>query len=512
MISMKLSGAVLAMTMAAVTAFTTYAKPTCRLSPSCQPECKTSACDMCSGYIDADLDSIRSRIISDSVVTNFYNRYGDRMLRTPLVFNGYMSVRRFRPEIPSMIFEMRSSDYASDTLRYAGILTPEPVNPADLEEGDEVLELDVSRYGGVTAPGVRLSAEELKEMGELPEWFETALRAERLMRTLRYEYMLSHPREIAYASWEVPAPPTLPDEDYSFISFLQGLDLPQVDTEAAIIPEFEARRVNWLHLFSTGLHVSQAFVSNNWYQGGTSYMSLLFNFNWDVSLNTVFHPDLMFNSALSYKLAINSNPKGSLHKYSISQDQFQYNLKAGFKAWQKWFYSALVQFKTQFFNAYPADSPDMTAAFLSPAELNIGLGMTYATTGRNNSLKFAASISPISYNLKACMSDRIDKTPFNIAPGRHTHSEIGSNAELTLDWNITGNISWKSRLFLFTDYSYFLADWENTFNFNINKFLSTQLYVYPRFDSSSDNSTRWHHWMLKEILSLGVTYTFSTKP
>ncbi|MDE6294713.1 MAG: DUF3078 domain-containing protein [Muribaculaceae bacterium] len=469
-------------------------------------------CDVCAVCVTTDIDSVKNQIPSDTLVSSFYSQYGESMLRSPLVFSGYMSVRRFKPEVPVPVFEMRSSEYSSDSLRYAGILTREHINPEDLEEGDEVLELQASDIGIESSPEVRLSAEELKRMGELPGWFETALRAERLMRTLRYEYMLSHPRQIAYASWEVPAPPTLPDEDYSFISFLESLDLPQVDADAAILPEFEKRRVNWLHLFSTGLHVSQAFVSNNWYQGGTSYLSLLFNFNWDVTLNTVYHPDLMFNSSLSYKLAINSNPKGSLHKYSISQDQFQYNLKAGFKAWQKWFYSALIQFKTQFFNAYPADSPDMTAAFLSPAELNIGLGMTYATTGRNNSLKFAASISPISYNLKACMSNRIDKSQFNIAPGRHTHSEVGSNAELTLDWNITGNISWKSRLFLFTDYSYFLADWENTFNFNINKFLSTQLYVYPRFDSSSDNSTRWHHWMLKEILSLGVTYTFSTKP
>lgn len=461
---------------------------------------------------EVDTELLKASIANDTIISRYYQDYGNTAIQMPLVYSGYISVRQYRPEIPQYIFEMRSQDYDADSLKYVGILTGENIDPADLEEGDEVLILSTDRSGSTDT--VRpLTADEIKAMSEMPEWLNVALRAERQMRNLRYQYMISHPKQIAYASWDVPAPPTLPDDDYSFISFLENLDLPEIDTDAAIMPEFVTARRNWLHLFSTGLHISQAYVSSNWYQGGTSYFSLLFNFNWDVTLNTVYHPNLMFNSALSYKLGINTNPKGSLHKYSISQDQFQYNLKAGIKAWQKWFYSATLQFKTQFFNAYPADSPDITASFLSPADLNIGLGMTYATTGRNNSLKFAASISPLSYNLKACMSNRIDVTQFNITPGRHTHSEIGSNAELTLDWNITSNISWKSRMFLFTDYSYFQADWENTFNFNINRFLSTQLYVYPRFDSSSDyNSSRWHHWMLKEILSLGVTYTFSTKP
>lgn len=428
------------------------------LNAQCPAVCEKPAecdCSVClhPGQI-VNVDSLLDTIEITPAVSKYYSEYGKTALELPLVYSGYMSTRRFKPE---------------------------------------------------------LSASQTEN--NLPEWYTVAMRASRQLRDLRYQYMIANPERIAYASWDVPPPPSLPEDEYDFMTFIKSLDLPEVDAESAVLPEFEVKRRNWLHVLAAGLHVSQAYVSNNWYQGGTSYLSLLFNFNWEVSLNQVYHPNLMFNSALSYKLAISTNPKGSLHKYSISQDQLQYNLKAGFRAWQKWFYSATVQFKTQFFNAYPADSPVMTASFLSPADLNVGLGMTYATSGRGGSLKFSASISPISYNLKACLSDLIDKAQFNIDHGKHTHSEIGSNAELTLDWQITGNISWKSRMFLFTDYSYFQADWENTFNFNINRFLSTQLYVYPRFDSSTDfNSSRWHHWMLKEILSLGVTYTFSTKP
>lgn len=267
-------------------------------------------------------------------------------------------------------------------------------------------------------------------------------------------------------------------------------------------------RHNWLHTFNVGLQVSQAYVSSNWYQGGNSYFSGLFNFNWNVDLNPEYYPKWLFQSSLEYKLGVNTNPKGSVHKWNTSQDLFQYNLKTGLKAADHWFYSLNLLFNTQFFDAYPDDAPKRTSAFLSPGTLNIGLGMTYSLA--KEKLSFTATISPVAYNLKTCIASDIDHEQFNIKQNRKTRSEIGSSAEANLLWNITNNISWKSRLFLFTDYSYFLADWENTFNFQINKFLSTQIYVHPRFDSSTENTTKWHHWMLREVLSFGISYSFAT--
>ena len=139
----------------------------------------------------------------------------------------------------------------------------------------------------------------------------------------------------------------------------------------------------------------------------------------------------------------------------------------------------------------------------------MGLGMSYSF--KKNNVDFTATISPLSYNLKTCITDRIDHGQFNIKPDRKTHSEFGSNAEFNMNWKIRYNINYKTRLFLFTDYSYFLADWENTLNFDINKFLSTQIYVHMRYDTSTETNTSWKHFMLREVLSFGLSYTFSTK-
>lgn len=462
----------------------------------------------CFRIVEVNVDSILQSIEVPQAVREHYDMVSP-LFNAPLVYSGYRQLQQPKSVLVMPRFEMLWHEPQQCVLPDS-LLSEE----ADPKEAHRVMEILLEE--------ARLKAEEAGRDAEeanraaasadpLPAWFRIALQEERIRHDVRYRYMLANPSGIDYASWDVPEPPRLPEEDYSYIAFLESLDLPEVDVEAAVLPEIVQLRHNWLHKFSTGIHLSQAYVSTNWYQGGNSYLSLLFDFAWDVNLNQVFYPKLLFNSSLSYKLAVNSAPKGSLHKFSISQDQFQYNLKTGIKAWEKWFYSLTMQFKTQLFNAYPTDSPDLSASFLSPADFNLGLGMTYSLKALQERLDLSVSISPVSYNLKTCISDRIDHKQFDIDPLKTTRSEIGSNVEANLTWKIWNNISWKSRLFLFTNYKNFTADWENTFNFQITRFLSTQLYVYPRFDSTSDfNATRWHHWMLKEILSIGITYTFAT--
>lgn len=344
-----------------------------------------------------------------------------------------------------------------------------------------------------------------------PEWLLTAIRADRILGDIHYNFMMDNPDMIYCSYSDLPQPIILPEEDTSFLGYLNKLNLNLSSAEMKA-REMQIERINWLHYFNVGLQFSQAYVSSNWYQGGNNYLALLFNFTWNVDLNTVYHPNLLFQSALSYKLGINSNPKEAVHKYSISQDNFQYNLKAGFKAFNHWFYSATLQFKTPLFNTYPQDSYTRSGALLSPGSLNLGLGMTYTKENEKKTFKFSASIAPLSYNLKTCVAEDIDHVQYNILPSRKTASEVGSNAEANMMWKISPSVSWTSRMFLFTDYSYFLADWENTLNFQFSRFFSTQLYIHPRYDSSSDfRASGWHYWMLKEILSIGLSYTFSTK-
>lgn len=336
---------------------------------------------------------------------------------------------------------------------------------------------------------------------------------ERIIEQTQREYMLAHPRKTQYLAWTLPDPPSLKIDRETPPSVFLIADTPSTiaDTPAPL-PFDDVKRTNWLHTFDAGLQFSQAYLSPNWYQGGTNNLTLLVNFLWNVKLNEVYHPNLLLESNLSYKLGLYSTPQDSYHKYSISEDLFQYNFKFGVKALKKWFYSFTLQYKTQFLNNYAENSLTRSASFMSPGEFNVGLGMTYAASLRKGALKFNVSIAPVSYNLKTCIDDQVDPTQFSIPLGSHSVSQVGSNAEVTLTWNMASNISWKSRLFMFTDYGDFQSDWENTLNFSINRFLSTQIYLHLRYDTDADaHRQHWRHWMLKEILSFGFRYAFSTK-
>lgn len=360
-----------------------------------------------------------------------------------------------------------------------------------------------------------LPAEELTILNEdvTPDWLRDAMTADRIQEAWMYKVMVENPATIEYAYWDLPVPPRLPDDDVSYVAYVKSLNLPSVDVSKAFIPEIDHEKRHWLHVFNTGLQFSQAYVSKNWYQGGSDYLSLLFNFFWDVQINTVYHPNLLFQSTLSYKLGLNSENDDKYHKYSISQDIFQYNLKAGVKAVHNWFYSFTMQFKTQLLNSYPKNSEVHTSSFLSPGDLNLGLGMTYSKQNKKKTAQFNASIAPISYNMRTCIDPLVNHEQYNVKPDHKFHNEIGSNAELTFNWKMSGSVSYYTRMFLFTDYNYFVGDWENTLNFQFNKFFSTQLYAHLRYDTSVDSSIapNWHKWMLKEILSVGLSYTFSTK-
>lgn len=412
---------------------------------------------------------------SDSIIRAVDNVRGPGMswslFQVPSVFAGYQRKRKINFDIPTLdvAYALSAADSTS--------IIPKPI---------------IASAGG---------------------WLERGRRLRELDRWAVYEGMISDPVNIRYALWKLPEPVKLMRDNFTRASFVTNQDLPEPDAEDAQLSEPNIKKRHWLHKFDAGIQFSQAYLSPNWYQGGNNNLSLLTHIIWNVALNPVFHSNVMLESNLQYKLGLYSTPQDQLHKYSISEDLFEWNFKTGLKAAQKWFYSLTMRFKTQFLNNYIQNEPQMSASFLSPGEFNVGLGMTYSTTNKSKSLVFNASIAPISYNLKTCLNDKVDHVQFSMNPGQKTLSQVGSNGELTLNWKLTSNIQYQSRLFLFSNYRYFTGDWENTISFALNRFLSTQIYAHLRYDTSSDATynTRWRHWMIKEILSFGFQYTFSTK-
>lgn len=348
------------------------------------------------------------------------------------------------------------------------------------------------------------------------DWLRVEADRFRRYRELKQAYMIHHPEAVRYNINTLPEPPkkyvATVDPQESTITLSEIVDLVPDAPPVADAVAVEINRRNWLHDFSAALQFSQAYISPNWYQGGNNNLNMIGNVRWNVKLNNKFHPNVIAEATTQYKLAIASAPQDECHNYTISEDLFQFNGTLGLKARDRWYYSLNGVFKTQFLNSYPTNSYQLQAAFLSPAELNVGLGMTYNYANPKKTLQFDVSIAPISYNMKMSRSHRIPVTNFGIHEGHRSISEIGSSVEAKLKWDIVWNISYQSRLFLFTNYDYLQGDWENTFNFSINRYLSTQLYLHLRYDSSRPEieNSKWRKWQLKEILSFGLQYQFKT--
>ena len=344
-------------------------------------------------------------------------------------------------------------------------------------------------------------------------WFEEQVALHRTMNMLNDKVFYTQPELVRY---NIDLLPEAPKQYHAVVDpSKHTIEIRELDQATGLGPTFEAPEVkkrHWIRSFNASLHFSQAYVSPNWYQGGNNNLNTLANIYYNVKLNTEYHPNLLFETTAQYKLGMNNAPDDSIHNYNISDDLLQINTTFGIKAAKRWYYSFTGQFKTQVLNSYKKNSHDLNSSFLSPGELTAGIGMTYNYANGPKTFTFDASIAPLSYNLKTCTSNRIDPAAYNIKEGHKTSHNFGSSAELRLFWKLAYNITFSSRIFAFTDYDSAQADWENTLSFDINRFLSTQVYVHLRYDSATPpcEDENWKKLQVKEILSIGFAYKFSS--
>ena len=343
-------------------------------------------------------------------------------------------------------------------------------------------------------------------------WVEDAAVLSRQATSMRHYLFYQHPELVRYNLATLPVAPqqyvaTVNPSDFSITT----VPAEMTTTAPTIAPE-QVRRRHWIREFSTSLHFSQAYVSPNWYQGGNNNLNALFNIYYNVKLNQEFHPNLLFETTAQYKLGLNNAPDDELHSYNITEDLFQINTTFGLKAAHRWYYSFTGQFKTQVVKSYKSNTNTLKSAFLSPGELTAGIGMTYNYVNKPKTFTFDASIAPISYNLKICTNDLVAHASAGVDEGHTTKHSFGSTAELKISWKMARNISFASRIFAFTNYDYFQADWENTLTCDINRYFTTQIYAHARYDSHTPRlaDSSWHKFQLKEIFSIGFSYKFSS--
>jgi hypothetical protein len=274
------------------------------------------------------------------------------------------------------------------------------------------------------------------------------------------------------------------------------------------VTELQAKPVKikrWLFNFNSAVQFSMVYISDNWYQGGQSSLSLLSDQLLSLKYNDP-SGKVLFENALQWKVNLTTSEEDTVHTVRVGEDVFQLNSKFGYKAFSKWYYSTSLQFKTQILTNYASNSNDIQAEFLSPSELNLGLGLSYQHSYEKPvKLSHTLTLSPLSYNLKFLALHHMDPTRFGIDNG-WAKNEIGSSIDYTITWALRYNIQWSSHLFAFTNYRTSLVEWANTFDFAFSTYFSARIYVDVRYDDSVARDPRLGFFQIKDLLSLGFSY------
>lgn len=348
--------------------------------------------------------------------------------------------------------------------------------------------------------------------GSAMQWLENERRMNQMVRLVRQNHAMSHPGDVHYNLKDLPKAPeavVITMDNPAEVTVVTGNIASDVNAQ---VEQVQIAKQHWKNKLGINLQFSQAYISPNWYQGGTSSLNLIADFTYTSNLNTQLHPKLLFENFFQWRTALTSAPDDQYRSYNITENRLQINTKFGYKASSKWYYTLTGLFKTPVFNSYKSNTQTLTASFLSPGELNFGLGMTFNTKNKSGSLSFNATIAPLSYNLKTVLSDKMTPESQGLKPGHKTLSSFGSNVDAVLNWKMCYNVNWRSRVFFFTNYEYSQMDWQNQFQFTINRFLTANLNVDLRYDTSIKATNRDKTWgllQLRELISLGFTYNIN---
>lgn len=262
----------------------------------------------------------------------------------------------------------------------------------------------------------------------------------------------------------------------------------------------------WTYSGDYYLQFLQNFVSGNWYKGGESNYSMVGSAVMQANYNN--KQKVKFENKLEMKLGFQTSRGDTLHSLKTSEDLLRYTGKLGLQATKRWYYTFQMIASTQFMRGYKSNDNNVYSDFLSPFNVNLSLGMSYSVSALGNKLTGSIQLAPLAYNFRY-VGRKALATRYGLDEGKHTMNDFGSECTFDLTWVINNIIKWKTRLYGYTTYKRTEMEWENTISFFFNKYISSNIFIYPRFDDGSSKRDDHHgYWQFKEYASIGFAYSF----
>ncbi len=224
-------------------------------------------------------------------------------------------------------------------------------------------------------------------------------------------------------------------------------------------------------------------------------------------------------------------------KFRKNEDKIDFSSKFGRYAFYKhWYYTALVNFKSQFDNGYnlPNDST-VISHFLAPGYVIGSIGLDYKS--KDNS--FNVFISPVTsrttivndqrladagaYGVQAAKYDTLFGVYQIVEYGEKIRSEFGGYLKLTYKKEIFKNVTYGTKLELFSNYTDRPQNidvlWENILSMKVNKLFSASIttnMIYDhdipvpvkRTENGITTTGTGPRLQFKQVLAIGLSYKF----
>lgn len=275
-----------------------------------------------------------------------------------------------------------------------------------------------------------------------------------------------------------------------------GEPLQQTDTTKA-----------WTAKGNVAVLLNQSTFSN-WAAGGENNVSGTASINYDFNYKK---DDLSWDNKIiaSYGLVKTNNSPFE----KKTDDRLEFNSLFGKKAAGYWYYSAFLNFRTQFTKGYiygtdanGAEIRTENTRFLSPGYLQFGPGILWK---KSDQLKFnlAPATSKLTFVDRAFTSGAgyVDGSYFGVDGGKSMRYELGFHASGYFKTVIMANVSFENILSLYSNY---LEDPQNVdidYQLNIvmkvNKYLSTNFSFQAIYD---DNA--FQGFQIRQVLGVGVNF------
>lgn len=268
---------------------------------------------------------------------------------------------------------------------------------------------------------------------------------------------------------------------------------------------YKSKHSHWNMMFGGMFHVTQNYISRNWYNGGVSSFAVLGQFNGEINYKK---DNISWNNTAELRLGGSTTSADSLRKGNVTDDLLRWYSKFGYQVVKSLYLSSSAEFKTQLLTTWKENERTAKTSTFSPIRFNLSLGIDYQPV-----TNLSVVVSPLAYkmvySMKGTEDGLLDVTSFGIMPFEHILHDVGSSMRVTWKWHPLREIGLSTELYMYTNYKKVELDWEINADFIINRFITARLQLHPRYDNTiillGDERAKVQ---FKELLSFGFSHKF----